>query len=66
MFNALNKNEMMNVNGGFKYIPVYQITRYYQHGGFVGQSPKKYVGQQQVTNNDTRPEIIRYVDVSLT
>ena len=66
MFKSLSKNEMMNVNGGYRYIPVYQITRYYQHGGFVGQSPKKYVGQQQVTNNDPRNEMINYVHVSLT
>ena len=37
MLRALNQREMMNVNGGFKYIPVYQrvVHRYIKNGSVV-------------------------------
>ncbi|MBO4669300.1 MAG: bacteriocin [Lachnospiraceae bacterium] len=62
MFKSLSKNEMMNVNGGFKYIPVYNvyITRTYLHGQLISvtSSGKQYAGTQQVANNDPRSEIV--------
>ena len=62
MFKSLSKNEMMNVNGGFKYIPVYNVyvTRTYVHGVLfsVTSSGKQYAGTQQVSNNDPRSEIV--------
>ena len=62
MFNALNKNEMMNVNGGFKYLPVYNvyITKTYHNGRLISTtSSRQYAGTQQVSNNDPRSEIVR-------
>lgn len=44
MFNVMNENEMMNVNGGFYYVPSYKIVwsghHYY----------RKYVGTVQVSS----------------
>jgi len=62
MFNTLNQKEMMNVNGGYKYIPVYNvyITKIYVDGVFFTEysSGKQYAGTQQVSNNDPRSEIV--------
>ncbi|MBO6065207.1 MAG: bacteriocin [Lachnospiraceae bacterium] len=64
MFKTLNKNEMMNVNGGFKYIPVYNRVYYkvYRNGTLISTyyGPKTRVGTQQVANNDPRTEIVNY------
>ena len=60
MFKTLNQNEMMYVNGGFYYVPVY--NRYYRKttyklratGQTVGVSIKKlgetFLGTQQVAS----------------
>ena len=45
MIKILNLNEMMQVNGGFKYIPVYEVKRYYApNGRLIGMSNKKFIG----------------------
>jgi len=61
MFKTLNKNEMMNVNGGFKYIPVYNvyITKTYRGGKLISTTTsRKYAGTQQVASYDPRSEIV--------
>ena len=64
MFKSLNQNEMLKVNGGVKYIPVYSITHYKIHkGGKIISSyygPKTYIRLECVASNDSRTEIVKY------
>jgi hypothetical protein len=62
MIKILNLNEMMQVNGGFKYIPVYVVKRYYApNGRLIGMSNKKFIGLEQVASNDSRTQIIKFI-----
>ena len=62
MLRALNQREMMNVNGGFYYIPVYDIYKYYHRVGgklvYLG-SDKKFLYTEQVASNSGLTERIR-------
>lgn len=58
MFKTLSQKEMMNVNGGFKYIPVYDF--YYTSSGLE----RRFVKTVQVPSNDKRKYIERYTYVN--
>ena len=45
MLKTLNQNEMMSVNGGGYYVPVYLCKRYYVQGILRGSSTT-YVGTE--------------------
>lgn len=60
MFKTLNLNEIMQVNGGFKYIPVYEVERYFINGRYY-YGPKKFIRLEQVASNDRRTQIIIYI-----
>ncbi len=64
MFRALNQNEMLCVNGGFKYIPVYNpIYIRYIHNGRVVKTVRTnelhFTGHlEQVASTDSRTRIV--------
>lgn len=62
MFKTMNQNEMLCVNGGFYYVPVYDVTKYYRYvrgKKCVYGTDKKFVGTQQVASGSGISEIIR-------
>ncbi|MBO4669302.1 MAG: hypothetical protein J5648_04930 [Lachnospiraceae bacterium] len=63
MFKSLNQNEMLKVNGGVKYIPVYSLTYYIVHkGGKIISTyygPKTYLRLECVASSDPRTEIVK-------
>ena len=65
MFKTLNQKEMMNVNGGFKYIPYYEQKVYYLHGYVYGRDPKKFIKLVQVSSDDSRTQIVKEIKVVL-
>lgn len=66
MFRLLKQNEMLCVNGGFYYIPVYDIYKYYRRVGnkrvYLGMS-KKFITTVQVSSTSDEKERIRNVFV---
>lgn len=64
MFKSLNQNEMLKVNGGFKYIPVYNpIYIRYIHNGSVVKTVRTnelhFTGHlEQVPSTDSRTRIV--------
>ena len=62
MFKSLNQNEMLNVNGGFYYIPVYDVYKYYRRVGnrtvYLGKD-KKFITTEQVSSDSGLTERIR-------
>jgi hypothetical protein len=64
MFRALNQNEMLCVNGGFYYVPVYDIYKYYRRVGnrtvYLGRD-KKFVRTEQVASGSGITELTRYI-----
>ncbi|MBO4484501.1 MAG: hypothetical protein J5738_03840 [Lachnospiraceae bacterium] len=64
MFKTLNQSEMLCVNGGFKYIPVYQrvVHRYIKNGSVVRvvyTNDLYFTGHlEQVASTDSRTRII--------
>ena len=65
MFKTLNQKEMINVNGGFKYIPVYEVKKYYKNGIFLGQDKEKFKRLEQVASSDSRNKIVYYTRVDV-
>lgn len=54
---------MMNVNGGFKYIPYYEQKVYYWGGKVYGRDRKKFIKLVQVSSTDSRSEIVKEIKV---
>jgi len=61
MLKTLNQNEMMSVNGGGYYVPVYLCKRYYVQGILRGSSTT-YVGTEWVASGSGITSITRYED----
>ena len=58
MFKSLNQNEMLKVNGGFYYVPVYDF--YYTSSGLQ----KVFIKTEQVASNSGTTYIVRRVYVN--
>lgn len=62
MFKTLNQQEMLKVNGGFYYVPIYDVCIYFEwvDGHWKEKDRKKVVvGLIQVENNSGKRERIR-------
>ncbi len=62
MFKTLDQQEMLKVNGGFYYVPVYDVYVYYvrfRDRWIVKETRKVRIGMKQVANNSGIREWIR-------